>query len=250
MPVHHHDEVPPFSVDFGYFGDDLDILVAESNRLRAYLTVLRREAPRGSIPPGMRQNVRKMMNDQRLMMRVAIEMPKGVAWPRGEKRCVDYMKYPEYCLTKDYRALNDTNSRASGLDPRVLYTTMRVIADAQKVGVPLWISEVDPQKVPDCVQLGHAKVRELPWDCWTVVDDWVDAAGKATGYRLNRFGSYPGEYRLVADAPEWAPDVSALKPVRLIGEERADEAQRLLTYYQGGAWVDEFGVIHDDEASS
>lgn len=247
MPRAEHDEAPPFSVDFGHFGEDLDILVGESKRLRAYLAVLRKEAPRGGIPPGMRQNIRKMMNDQRIKMRVAIETHNGVTMPRGEKRCVDYMKYPEYCLTEDYRALNDVNRLALGVDPRVLHTARRVIADAQKVGVPLWISEVDPKTVPDCVQLGHAKMRELPWDCWTVLDDWVEAAGLATGFRLGPLSTYPGEYRLLADAAAWSDDVAALKPIRLIGDERRDEAERLWTYYAGGAWVDEFGEVHDGE---
>lgn len=240
----------PFSADFGFFGADLDILAAASPRLRSYLAVMRNGASRGSIPSGMRQNVRKMMNDQRIKMRVAIEMPKGISFPRGERRCVDYMTFGEYCLTEDYRALNDVQKAASGVDRRVIYTARRVVADAQGVGVPLWISGADPTDWPDCVQLGHAKLRELPWECWSVIDDWVAAAGQATGYRLLPCSSYPGEYQLVEGAPAWSNDSAALKPVRLVGEERRDETDRLWTYYSGGDWVDEFGEVHPGEPSS
>lgn len=245
-----HDEPPPFSFDFGDYGNDIDILCEGSKRLRALLATLRRELPKGrSIPPGMRQNIRRMCNDERIKLRVAIEDRNGQRLPLGEKRCVDYMRYPHYCLTQDYHALNDAKHTA-GVDPRVICTASRVISDAQKVGIPLWISEVDPDKAPDAVAIGHCKMRELPWECWDVLDDWVRSGSEATGYHLIRMSRYPGEYRLVDNAPAWSPDAASLKPVRLVGAQRLDEQDRLLTYYAGGSWVDDDGVIHDEETSS
>lgn len=250
MTVALDDDAPPFSMDFGDFGEDIDILCAGSARLRAYLTTLRHDLPKGrAVPPGMRQNIRRMCNDERITLRVAIEDRNGSSLPRGEKRCVDWMRYPQYCLTQDYHVLNDAR-HSEGVDPRVIYTAGRVIQDAQRVGVPLHISEVDPDQAPDAVALGHCKMRELPWECWDVIDNWVDAASHATGFRLIRMSRYPGEYRLADDAPAWTDDAASLKPARLIGAQRRDEADRLLTYYQGGAWVDEYGVIHDGETSS
>lgn len=259
---------------------DIEELYRASLRFRAQVEVFRRHPNRARTREGLDVFAR-LCTDIRLQLRVTADYPAGFRAPQTEADALAYMKCPNMAKSTRLEELQFHHER-SWTDPRVLITVDRAIADARALGVPLWPTalhqcedwrDTRPGRrtkyatgsifqragegsivvhktagafalLSPCVQLGHAHHRELPWACWSVVDDFLRRAASATGYRLEPADA-PGEYELSDNCPHLnAHDVMSLALTRN-SAAKADELDRLLLSYSGGPWVDEHGEVHE-----
>lgn len=210
---------------------DLERLLAFSGRLRSFMAMLHRNPHRVGTAEAQHA-FRALCDDVRLDLRVRTDFPPGVVEPRNESAALAYMRAPRFLLTTHRQRVREYVNRGA-VEPRTLLTVDRVVADARKVGVPLYLQALD---APDTVHLGHATERLLPWACWDLIADWVYQAGIATNYRFEAAGTVPGQFRLSPDTPELSDKERGTRPKKLDPEESEVERGALWRYFSGGEW--------------
>lgn len=248
-------------------GNDQEWLLDFSPRLRAVLAM--RERPRNRPLAFSLKGVEafeRLCNDIRLELRVQIDRPGEVL--RTEPEVLQFLRYPAFCQSQDYRELQRRVSR-KGADTRVLLTVDRAIRDAAHLGIPLWPSvlcvdhgervrafvsnEVDTRPsewlhgTGLSVQFGHATLRHLPWAAWEWIERLVERASRATGYWLQGVYPRPGEFELAGDCrPLEATDEPRARSRRPNPEEARAESDALLRFYRGGPWGSPFDPVEPD----
>lgn len=212
--------------DTRFSASDLERLSAFSIRLRAFMAYIERH-PEKTSTADAQARFAALCDEARLDMRVAVELPPGVAEPRNVREALRYMQRPRFCVTRQWVRTQEYVDRRPA-EPRLLETFNRVVSAAHKLGVPLFPASLERR---DVIHIGHATERFLPWACWDLIADWVDEAGLATGFRLLASGVQPGCFRLDPKAPE-LPDVStSRRPAKLAADEAAAEREALWAYW-------------------
>lgn len=233
---------------------ELAQLMRASARLRAYAVMLAKQP--GWRARNLRQNEAfwRLVDDVRLDLRIAVDLPVGFREPKNEGEALAFMRAPSFCKSHHHAQLR-TFEKRSGTDPRVLVSVERAIADAEKLGVPLWPSSFQtdcgersavvqadedgrPREwlvgVGRSVQFGHGLHRNMPVACWDAVGGIVMRASLATGYPLVPVDPVPGEFELAPDCRELELVDVRIVPRRSPGEAGA-EAEALFRFYSGKA---------------
>lgn len=211
---------------------DMARLLAFSPALRAFVAMLKRpENAKRAATLEAQAAFQEQCDRVRLDLRVALDLPPGVREPGSERDALRYMQCPRFTGSLTHLRLQSEGDRNEA-DPRALLVVKRLIADAERVGVPLWACAVDRE----AVHVGHGVHRLLPWRCWALLESWAREAAMAVGMRVVVSSLVPGQFWLADDCPALPERDKGLRPKRLAPTEAAAEREALLAYYGGGDW--------------